>query len=116
MERISRKTRKRRISSSVIIIIIIIITFSVFFVIINKTNYEVLINNITFQDDYDNIYVNYDIINTVNYSKICLIKLSILNKTYQNNLNLSPFEKIKYKILVDMPGGKTDISIKYICS
>lgn len=120
MERIPRKERLRRVSAgkvnffAVILFALLLVSFSIIYYNEHKER-GVYIKKLEFLDEMNDVYVKFTINNPTSENKTCFLNLSVLNDSYQGYVNLTP-ESIKpYKVLVDMPEGKTDVRLDYTC-
>ena len=69
-----------------------------------------------FEDIEDNHYIRFDINNPSSENKTCFLNLTFANKQYAGTVNISANSKEASKTKVDMPLGKTEVKLDYICS
>ena len=114
MKRKTKGKRKKSIKRTAYFIIIIILAILIF--LISREPDEVIIGKLEFEDIGEDHYVKFDVRNPTNETKNCLINIILPNKRYGGYFNISAKSKKYYKALVDMPYGKTEVRLDYLCS
>ena len=90
--------------------------FVILIVLILREPDEIIIKKLEFEDSNEGVYIKFDIENPTNEQKTCLLDIILADKEYKGYLNISAKSKKYYKALVDMPPGKTEVRIDYVCS
>jgi hypothetical protein len=114
------KGKGKKLGKRTVYFIIIIIFLAILIVLIlrkpDEVIDEVIIKKLEFEDIGEDVYVKFDVENPTNKQKTCLINIILPDKKYGGYLNISAKSKRSYKTLVDMPSGKTEVRLDYICS
>lgn len=95
---------------------IVIIVLAILIVLISRKSDEVIIGKLEFEDTNGDVYIKFDIKNPTDEQKTCLLNITLADKRYKGYLNISAESKKSYKTLVDMPYGKTEVRVDYVCS
>lgn len=120
MKKISKKKRKTKSSNKAVYFAVAIavavsaLLFSVDY--IKKEKSEVSVKNLDFEDTGSGVYVKFDIDNPTDEQKACSLNLKVADKQYIDQVNISAKSKKAHKMLVDMPGGKTNVKVYCKCS
>lgn len=121
MERIFRKKRKPRVSTSKVIYFVAIFSFLILIALSlveysERKNKEVVIKKIEFEHFGEETYVKFRIDNPSNENKTCSLTINIADKKYAGYANISAKSSGDYKTKINMPSGKTEVILDYICS
>lgn len=61
------------------------------------------------------VYVKLGLYNPTSEEKECSLEAHVLDETYEEKVNISPKAVKEHKMLVEMPQGRTDVRVEYVC-